>query len=93
MEAVLKVIKDIFTEDDNESADLIPIMALLGVLVYLGLYVYVTVAKGQPFNATDFGIGFGTMQTAFGFSFKLKRDAQVKPMADDKPAAVEVSRG
>ncbi len=83
METLKKILKDFFTEDDNESADLIPVVAFIGVLVYLGLYIYVTVAKSQPFNATDFGTGYGIMQTAFGLAFKLKRDAQVKPMAGD----------
>lgn len=85
LETVKKLLKDVFTEDDNESADLIPITAFLGVLVYLGLWIYVVSAKAQPFDATAFGIGFGTMQATFGLAFKLKRDAQTKPMAEGVP--------
>ena len=86
LQPIRKFLKDVFTEDDNESADLIPIVAFAGNVVYLGLWIFVVV-KGAAFNATDFGIGFGTMQTTFGLAFKLKRDAQTKPLADDKPTA------
>jgi hypothetical protein len=87
MEKLLKVLRDLFTEDDNESADLIPIVALLGNLVYLGLYVYLCgVAKTLIFNGIEFGTGFAAMLTAWGLAFKLKRDAQTKPLAGETPA-------
>lgn len=92
MNKIMKVLKDLFTEDDNESADLIPIVAAAGNLVYLGLWIWLTAVKGTlVFNGIEFGTGFGVMQTAWGLAFKLKRDAQTKPMADlpAAPAAPE----
>jgi hypothetical protein len=87
MEKLLKVLKDLFTEDDNESADLMPIVALLANLVYLGLWIWLTAVKGTlAFNGIEFGTGFAAMQTAWGLAFKLKRDAQTKPLADDAVA-------
>lgn len=84
LETIKNIIKNVFTEDDNVSADLIPILACAAVLVFLGLSIYVVVVKGAAWNGTDFGIGFGTMQTTFGVAFKLKRDAQTKPLAGEE---------
>lgn len=81
-EGLKKFLKDVFTEDDNESADLIPIAAFGGMATFLGLSIYMVVIKAVPFNGTDFGIGFSTMLTCLGVAFKLKRDAQTKPLAE-----------
>lgn len=84
LDSIKKFLKDVFTEDDNQSADLIPIVAFAGNAVYLGLYVYLCGIKGTlAFNGTEFGTGFGVMLGAFGLAFKLKRDAQTKPMAEE----------
>lgn len=94
IQMIRKVLKDMFTEDDNESADLIPVVALLGVLVYLGLYIDLCAIKCTlVFNGTEFGTGFGVMLGAWGVAFKLKRDAQVKPMAGEAPAAATGGQG
>lgn len=85
LQGLKKILKDLFTEDDNESADLIPIVAMLGNLTYLGLYIYLCgVAKTLAFNGIEFGTGFAAMLTAWGLAFKLKRDAQTKPMAGEQ---------
>jgi uncharacterized membrane protein (DUF373 family) len=86
MEKLIKVLRDLFTEDDNESADLIPIVALLAALVYLGLWIYIVVSGKQAFNGIEFGTGWAAMLTAWGLAFKLKRDAQTKPLAGETPA-------
>ncbi len=84
MDAIKKMLKDLFTEDDNESADLIPVMAMLAFVVGCGLEVWVVaVIKTQPFNPGEFAIFCGTMVTTLGVAFKLKRDAQTKPLATD----------
>ena len=82
---IKKFFKDLFTEDDNESADLIPIVAMMGNLTFLGLYISLCgVVKTLAFNGIEFGTGFAAMLTAWGLAFKLKRDAQTKPMAEEK---------
>lgn len=86
MQALKKFLKDLFTENDNESADLMPIVAMLAVLTYLGLYVYLCAIKGTlVFNGTEFGTGFGIIQAAWALSYKLKLDAQTKAEAEAKP--------
>lgn len=79
MEALKKMLKDLFTENDNESADLMPIVALLANLVFLGMSIYIYgIAKTQPWDPMVFGAGFAAIQTAWGISYKLKLDAQTK---------------
>lgn len=90
LQSIKNFLHQMFTEDDNESADLIPMVAFAGNVTYLGLYIYLCGVKGTlAFNGTEFGTGFGVMLGAYGLAFKLKRDAQVKPMAGD--AAVDSS--
>ncbi len=89
MEQLLKYLKDMFTEDDNESADLMPVIAMLAVLVGIFLEIWVVaVIRTQAFDMTNFGLGISALLSALGLAFKLKRDAQTKPMAHmDEPAA------
>ncbi len=89
MNAVQKTLKDLFTEDDNESADLMPVLVMLAWVAGTFLEVWVVVViKTQPFNPVEYGAFCGTMVTTLGLAFKLKRDAQTKPMAET-PAPTE----
>lgn len=82
LETIKKILKDLFTEDDNESADMIMFCAFAGFGTFLGLEIYEVIFKATPFDMTGFGTAFGLMLAGLGVAFNLKRSAQAKPLAE-----------
>jgi len=60
------------------TADEMAVLAVLGVLVFLGLATYSVVWKGQQFDPQAFGIGLGAAigaaATGMGFKARSERD-------------------
>lgn len=69
-----KIIKDWFTEIDNQTFDITKALSALSILSAIGLAIYSVAIKGQIFNHQDFGIGISTLLASSGVAFKLKKD-------------------
>ncbi|MDP4299916.1 hypothetical protein [Leptothrix discophora] len=70
----MKLLKDIFTEQDGTSFELLAVLGGAAVVVALGLQIYVTVHTGQ-FDLMNFGTGIGVLFVAVGGGQKLKPQA------------------
>ncbi|HQR02485.1 MAG: hypothetical protein JSR19_06930 [Proteobacteria bacterium] len=68
------ILRQLFTERDNETHDIARWLAALSVLVGLGLNTY-AVVKGQPFDMQAFGIGCGALFGGLGVALKLKKES------------------
>lgn len=60
----------------NGTADEMAVLAVLGVLTYLGLSIFAVVCNHQSFDAQAFGIGLGAAigAAAVGMGFKAKQE-------------------
>lgn len=58
------------------NADEMAVLAVLGVLTFLGLAVYAVVGKGQAFDPQAFGIGLGSAIGAAAIGMGLKSKAE-----------------
>lgn len=78
-----RVFREFFTTIDNQSFELGRALWALGCFSMIG-YQAVAIAKGQAFNAMEFGTGFGGLLIAggFGVAAKDKIAASVKGAAD-----------
>jgi Zn-dependent protease len=64
---VREFVRNLLTESDNTTYDAGRVLWAAGVIVFLGLAVYVTVKRDQPeFDFQAFGIGFGAVLAAGG---------------------------
>lgn len=68
------ILRQLFTERDNETHDLARYLAVLAILTGLGLQAY-AVVKGQPFDMQSFGIGCGALFGGLGVALKLKKES------------------
>lgn len=59
--------------DEDEKADEMASLAILSVLTFLGLTIYVVVIRGQPFDWRAFGEGFGSVIFAAALGMGLKK--------------------
>jgi len=79
----MKFIRQLVTDVDNQTYDLIRVLAVLSVVIGLGLQVWVVIRRGpapQPFDFQAFGIGLAAMFGGVGVALKLQ-----PPMPDQKP--------
>jgi hypothetical protein len=76
-------IKHIFTGKDNATFDVGRLLWALGVLVFLGISIY-SVAKGNPFNAIDYGAGFGGLLAGGGAGLSLKAKTEPECRREEK---------
>lgn len=67
---------ELLTDSDGRHADEMALLAIIGVLTFLGLSVYAVVVKGQAFDAQGFGTGLGLALAAAcaGMGLKAKLD-------------------
>ncbi len=87
LQAFKKFLKDMFTEEDGETGDMIMVCAFAGFATFLGLEIHSAVWKAVPFDMIQYGTAYGVMLTGLGVAFKLKLDSQSKAGAVDKAAA------
>ena len=66
-----KWLRDLLTEADGVTYDIVRLLAVLSIFVGLGLSIYSVVIKGQVFSLQDFGIGVGAVFLAVGAALKL----------------------
>lgn len=69
-----KVIRDLFTERDNETHDLARYLAAAALICGMGLETY-AVLRGQAFDVQAFGVGLGGLFGGVGVALKLKKDS------------------
>ena len=69
-----KIIKDWFTEIDNQTFDVTRALAVVSILTAIGLIAYSIIYKGQVFSLQDYGIGMSTLLASTGLALKLKKD-------------------
>ena len=75
------VIKHCVTEKDGESYDLARILWAIGTLVFFGCTVY-SLHKGQTFDYTSWGVGFGSVLAAGSIGIKVKETTE-QPIRHD----------
>lgn len=71
LEMISKFFKNILTEIDGESYDIMRISLFLGSLGMLGMAL-ISVLKSGVFNATDFGAGYGGLMAAGGSGMAVR---------------------
>ena len=69
-----KIIKDWFTEIDNQTFDVTKALAVVSILTAIGLIAYSIIYKGQVFSLQDYGIGMSTLFVGLGVALKLKKE-------------------
>lgn len=78
----MKIFKDIFTEPDGESFELLAVLGALAVFVAIVLQVYVSY-KSNTFDIINFGTGIGLLLGAVGGGQRLK-PLTARQQQDDK---------
>jgi hypothetical protein len=73
----MKLLKDLFTEKDGESFELLAALGALAVVVALGLQIYVTYRSGT-FDLINFGTGITALIVGIGGGQKLKPQTEPK---------------
>ena len=68
------ILRQLLTDRDNVSYDVVRVLAVLSIVVALSLAVYAVVWKGQVFSLQDFGIGIGAVFLSVGGALKMKGD-------------------
>ena len=75
-------LKDMVTETDNKTTDVIRVLALLAVVIGLALQVWVVIRwtgpAPQPFDFQAFGLGLGATFAGVGAALKLKPESPTK---------------
>ena len=72
------VLKNIITETDGETYELVSILAILSVVIGLSLQVWVVLRPVSPekFDFQQFGIGMAAVFTGVGVALKLKPESK-----------------
>jgi len=71
-----KFLLNLVTEPDNQTACPIRVLAILGVLQYLGLAA-AHYFQHAVFDAQGFAMGFGTILGGAGVALGLKKDSSI----------------
>lgn len=71
-----KLVRDLFTEADNQTWDLGRVQGTIGFAVFLGLSVWAYGVHGDKFDPQSWGIGFGSVSLAFGGMIWMKGKEQ-----------------
>lgn len=72
---VKKVLKDWFTEVNNETFDVTKALAVVSVISGIGLAIFAVVSKGQAFNYQDYGMGTAALFAGVGVALGMKKDS------------------
>lgn len=73
---MIKFVKDLFTERDNQTWDLNRLMFAVGVFSFLGMAIYSIAFNKQVFNWLDAGGGMGAVLGAGAGGLALNRKNQ-----------------
>lgn len=72
----MKFLRDILTETDGKSYELIALLGSLAIVFAIGLQVYVTY-NTKTFDILNFSTGIGALLVSIGGGLKLKPAATV----------------
>ena len=72
-----KIIKDWFTEIDNQTFDVTKALAVISILTAIGLAIFSVVFKGQAFSYQDYGLGTAALFAGVGVALGMKKDSNV----------------
>lgn len=88
MQTASNFFKNILTEADGESHDIMRILLLVGCLGTLVMAI-IQVVKSGSFSATDFGAGYGGLMAAGGAGMGVRAKFEKKPEAQPAPEEVK----
>lgn len=72
----MNFIRHCLTGKDNETYDIVRVLALMAVVEALALSVYVVVWKSAPFSLVEYGTGIGVIFASIGAALKLKESSE-----------------
>jgi hypothetical protein len=72
-----KMIKEWFTETDNQTFDITKALAALSILSGIALAIVRVVWKDAPLNMQDYGIGMGALFGGLGVALGMKKETKV----------------
>lgn len=67
-----KFFRDLFTGIDGKTYDPARVYGGIAVVGFMLLSIIATIYHKQPFNAQDYGLGFGLLLTGFGIGVMAK---------------------
>ncbi len=73
------MIRQLFTETDNETQDIARWLAAIAIVCGLGLQIFAVGWHGQPFDMQQFGVGTGALFTGLGVALKFKPESPKLP--------------
>ena len=79
-----KLVKDIFTETDNNTFDFVRILASIAVIVGLYLQVYSIVIQQHVFDMNTFGIGVAALFAGLAAALGFKKETTSIDNSSDK---------
>ena len=71
-----KMIKEWFTETDNQTFDITKALAALSILSGIVLAIVSVVWKDAPLNMQDYGIGMGALFGGLGVALGMKKETK-----------------
>lgn len=74
---VKKIVKDWFTEPDNETFDVVKILAVVSIVTGIVLAIVSVVCKNQVFSYQDYGLGTAALFAGVGMALGMKKDSDV----------------
>lgn len=84
----MKLFKDIFTETDGESFELIALLGSIALVCAIALQVYVTY-NTKTFDILNFSTGIGALLVSIGGGLKLKPASTVITKTDSSTSPSE----
>lgn len=78
MSVAKKLIKEWFTETDNETADVTKVLAALSIVTGIVLAVFSVVVLGKEFNYQDYGLGTAALFAGVGVALSAKKETPIK---------------
>ncbi len=70
----MNVIKDWFTESDNQTWCLARALGAFSVLAFLAVQIY-AIVNGEQLKAQEFGLGLGAVWGGLGVALGMKKEA------------------
>lgn len=83
MTALLAALRQVLTERDNRTHDIVRWAAALGCLEFIILAAYDVMAQHREFHPQDYGIGLGGLLAGVGTALRVKSATELPSTAPD----------